>query len=98
MFRDHNVNWIWESAKRLADAKVRWIRTDGDRLYKGISSLFGAETETVILRFNFPPLLVPLLKDPRRFARLRKCDLACNQFRFSVLSVQPNLLQRLVTD
>ena len=76
MFRDHNVNWIWESAERLADTKVKWIRTEGDRRYKGISSLFGAETdletrETGILRFNFPPLLVPILKDPHRFARLR---------------------------
>ena len=76
MFRDHNVHWIWESAVRLAETKVRWIRTDGDRRYKGISSLFGAETDTDmreagILRFHFPPLLVPILKDPRRFARLR---------------------------
>lgn len=76
MFRDHSVNWIWQSAERLAETKIRWIRTEGDRRYKGISSLFGAETDveirdTGILRFSFPALLVPILKDPRRFARLR---------------------------
>jgi hypothetical protein len=76
MFRDHNAHWIWESAERLADTRVRWIRTEGDRRYRGISSLFSAEIdettkESGVLRFSFPPLLVPILKDPRRFARLR---------------------------
>lgn len=72
----HHTDWIWESAERLADTKVKWIRTEGDRRYKGVGHLFSAETdeeqrENGILRFNFPPLLVPILKDPRRFARLR---------------------------
>jgi len=76
VFRDHNVNWIWDSSERLADTKVRWIRTEGDRRYKGISSLFSAEVDdesrdTGILRFSFPSLLIPILKDPHRFARLR---------------------------
>jgi replication initiator protein len=80
LFRDlrgrHHTDWIWESAERLADTKVRWIRTEGDKRYKGVGHLFGAETEDEVreqgtLRFHFPPLLVPILKDPRRFARLR---------------------------
>jgi hypothetical protein len=80
VFRDlrsrHHTDWIWESAERLADTKVRWIRTEGDKRYKGVGHLFGAETEDEVkekgtLRFHFPPLLVPILKDPRRFARLR---------------------------
>src|SRR6266436_9027147 len=80
IFRDlrgrHHTDWIWESAERLADTKVRWIRTEGDKRYKGVGHLFGAETEDEVreqgtLRFHFPPLLVPILKDPRRFARLR---------------------------
>jgi hypothetical protein len=80
VFRDlggrHHTDWIWESAERLADTKVRWIRTEGDKRYRGVGHLFGAETEEEVkekgtLRFYFPPLLVPILKDPRRFARLR---------------------------
>jgi len=80
IFRDlhsrHHTDWIWESAERLADTKVRWIRTEGDKRYKGVGHLFSAETEEELrergtLRFNFPPLLIPILKDPRRFARLR---------------------------
>jgi hypothetical protein len=80
MFRQldsrHHTDWIWESAKRLAETRIEWIRTEGDRRYKGIDALFGAETDVEFrehgtLRFHFPPLLVPILKDPRRFARLR---------------------------
>jgi Initiator Replication protein len=72
----HHSDWIWESATRLADTRVRWIRTDGDKRYKGIGRLLSAETdeeaqEGGVLRFSFDPLLVPILKDPRRFARLR---------------------------
>ena len=72
----HHSDWIWDSAERLTSTIVRWIRTEGDKRYKGISSLFGAEAEkeakdSGVLRFHFPPLLVPILKDPRRFSRLR---------------------------
>ena len=72
----HHSDWIWESAKRLSRTIIEWRYTQGDKRYKGISSLFGAETdedskEQGVLRFHFPPLLVPILKDPRRFARLR---------------------------
>ena len=76
MFRDHNAHWIWESAERLADTKVTWIRLEGDRRYKGVGHLLSAEMDEEsrdrgALRFHFPPLLIPILKDPRRFARLR---------------------------
>jgi hypothetical protein len=72
----HHTDWIWESADRLAGTKVKWIRVEGDRRYKGVDNLLGAETDEEtqkegVLRFNFPPLLVPILKDPQRFARLR---------------------------
>jgi hypothetical protein len=64
VFRDlrgrHHTDWIWESAERLADTKVRWIRTEGDKRYRGVGHLFGAETEDEVkekgtLRFHFPP-------------------------------------------
>jgi hypothetical protein len=81
VFRDlggqHETNWIWESAERLTRTIVKWEQTFGDDRYeKGISSLFGAVLskavrEEGILRFHFPPLLIPIIKEPGRFARLR---------------------------
>jgi Initiator Replication protein len=73
---EHDTKWIWESAERLTKTIIEWRYTEGDTRYKGISALFGAVTEesvrdTGVLKFHFPPLLVPILKDPRRFARLR---------------------------
>ena len=73
---DHNTDWIWETAKRLAQTTIEWHYTEGDARYDGISALFAAEISKTarkagLLRFNFPPLLVPILKDPKRFARLR---------------------------
>lgn len=72
----HSTAWIWEYAERLAKTHVEWERVEGDDRYRGISSLFGAEVtietkQKGVLRFHFPPLLLPILKDPRRFARLR---------------------------
>lgn len=72
----HETNWIWESAGRLTRTIAEWERTEGDKRYQGIASLFQAEISTDahisgILRFAFPALLIPILKDPRRFARLR---------------------------
>ncbi len=72
---DHS-QWIWESAERLTKTIVQWRYTEGDTRYKGISALFGAvlseEARSAgVLRFHLPPLLIPILKDPRRYARLR---------------------------
>jgi Initiator Replication protein len=70
-------SWIWESAKRLSKTTVEWEYAYGDnRFTKGISSLFSAEISedakrAGVLRFSFPTMLIPILKDPRRFARLR---------------------------
>jgi hypothetical protein len=73
---DHNSKWIWESAHRLTRTIVEWERTEGDERYKGVASIFQAEVSkrsvsTGLLRFAFPALLIPILKDPGRFARLR---------------------------
>lgn len=73
---DHNSSWIWESAQRLSRSIVEWEQNEADHRYRGISSLFSAvitedARENGVLRFAFPPLLIPILKDPRRFARLR---------------------------
>jgi Initiator Replication protein len=81
IFRDmggrHEKNWIWESTKRLAKTTVEYRFTHGDKRYTGITSLFSAELEESlsgqkdILHYSFPSKLVPILRDPKRFARLR---------------------------
>lgn len=73
---DHNTAWIWDSAKRLAKTTVEWECTLGDERLQGISSIFGAvlsrpARQAGKLSFNFPPLLIPVIKQPHRFARLR---------------------------
>ena len=80
VFRDtggeHSSNWIWECSRRLAKTIAEWEKVEGDERYQGVSSLFSAELndkakEDGILRFAFPALLIPILKDPRRFSRIR---------------------------
>jgi hypothetical protein len=73
---EHDSEWIWGSSQRLTKTIVEWEQTEGDTRYQGISSLFGAVISkearaSGVLRFHFPPLLIPILKEPRRFARLR---------------------------
>ena len=73
---EHGTKWLWESAKRLASTTIEWEYTLGDDRVQGVSSLFSAEVHkaaraTGKLRFAFPQLLIPILKEPSRFARLR---------------------------
>src|SRR5207302_4481000 len=73
---EHDSKWIWESATRLTRTIVEWRYTEGDTRYDGIAAIFSAEIgrnarKTGLLRFQLPGLLIPILKDPRRFARLR---------------------------
>ncbi len=70
-------DWIWPAAQRLASTRVQWVSTEGTQHEEGVEAVFGAvvsETPTTVapvLRFHFPPLLLPLLQDPRGFAQLR---------------------------
>lgn len=73
---DHNSAWIWDSARRLAKTTVEWEQTLGDERVLGVSSIFGAmlskqSRQSGRLKFHFPPLLIPIIKQPHRFARLR---------------------------
>lgn len=74
---DHNTKWIWESAKRLMRTTVEWEQIDGDERYQGIAVLLSyalthkEARQTGLLRFELPAGLIPILKEPRRFARLR---------------------------
>lgn len=73
----HETNWIWESARRLGKTIAEWEQTfNDDRYEQGVSSIFSAilskdARSQGILRFAFPAPLIPILKEPRRFARLR---------------------------
>lgn len=73
---EHGTSWLWESAKRLAKTTIEWEYNLGDERVQGVASLFSAEVHKSAraqgnLRFGFPPLLIPILKEPTRFARLR---------------------------
>jgi hypothetical protein len=77
---DHNTKWLWESAKRLAETVAEWrtVCELGDERFEelGIGSLLFANLSkksrgTGRLTFGFPPNLIPIIKEPMRFARLR---------------------------
>ena len=77
---DHNTKWLWESVKRLAETVAEWKTVhnlDDERFEElGIGSLLFANLskrtrETGRLTFGFPPNLIPIIKEPMRFARLR---------------------------
>ena len=74
---EHDTAWIWESAKRLSRTVVEWEFKFGDGRYDaGITSIFAAniskeKQKEGKLRYNFPPMLIPIIKQPGRFSRLR---------------------------
>lgn len=74
---DHNTRWLWESVRRLAKTTVEWETTFSDeRFEQGIAAIFGANLSKKarsqgVLHFFFPPTLIPIIKQPMRFARLR---------------------------
>lgn len=74
---DNSPSWIWDSAKRLAKTSIEWEQVEGEDRLQGIASLLSyaaTHKEAQLdgyLRFEFPAGLIPVLKEPRRFARLR---------------------------
>jgi len=72
----HSTEWIWESAKRLSRTIVEFEVTYGDERFDGITSIFAAVVPRKgrrgsCLHFWFPEPLIPIIKEPLRFARLR---------------------------
>ncbi|MCU7903279.1 MAG: replication initiation protein [Candidatus Thiodiazotropha sp. (ex Lucinoma aequizonata)] len=62
--------------ERLAKTSIEWEYTLGDDRIRGVGSLFSAEVHKSAraggrLKFSFPNLLIPIIKEPSRFARLR---------------------------
>ena len=77
---DHNTKWLWDSAKRLANTVAEWktVCEMGDERFEelGVGALLFASLSkpnraTGTLKFGFPPNLIPIIKEPMRFARLR---------------------------
>lgn len=73
---DHSTAWIWESAKRLSRTIVEFEVTYGDERFDGITSIFAAvvprkERRGSTLHFWFPEPLIPIIKEPLRWSRLR---------------------------
>lgn len=77
---DHNTKWLWESARRLANTVAEWktVHEMGDERFEelGIGALLFANLSKKSrgmgqLTFGFPPNLIPIIKEPMRFARLR---------------------------
>ncbi|BBL77364.1 replication initiation protein [Methylomagnum ishizawai] len=70
-------NWIWDSAMNLAQTSIKWKQIEGEDRLVGFAHLlsYAATHEEAradgVLRFEFPAGLIPVLKEPRRFARLR---------------------------
>jgi len=71
-----DIEQLWQSAKRLTKTTVEFVFTDKDGRWNTISGLFSAQIfkkqeRDGIFRFMFPAPLIPLLLEPKRFARLR---------------------------
>lgn len=73
---EHSTEWIWQSAKRLAQTTVEFEVTYNDERYDTVTSIFTASVPRKgkrgsELHFWFPEPLIPIIKEPLRFARLR---------------------------
>ncbi|WP_299855374.1 replication initiation protein, partial [uncultured Roseobacter sp.] len=73
---EHSTEWIWNSAKRLAQTTVEFEVTYNDERYDTVTSIFTASVPRKgkrgsELHFWFPEPLIPIIKEPLRFARLR---------------------------
>ncbi len=74
---DTGTNWIWEAANALHGTRVKWTETNGDkRCRKSLALVPYIELEEEnrkegILRFRLQREIVPILKEPLRFAKLR---------------------------
>lgn len=75
----HDAEWIWQSAKRLTETRVSFTAKFDDPRFdeiEGYSNLFNAMISrqrrmSRTLVFEFPAILLPIIMQPSRFARLR---------------------------
>jgi plasmid replication initiation protein len=67
---------FWDSIKRLTKTHVEYHFIEDDERWEGATTLFmgqykAKQKRTGIVRFMFPPPLIPIILEPGRFARLR---------------------------
>ncbi len=72
----HETEWIWESARRLSRTIIEFETTLGDERFDNVTSIFAASVPRKgrrgsELHFWFPEPLIPIIREPARFARLR---------------------------
>ena len=88
---ENTTTWLWDSASHLVETTVRWTEIQGDELFKGVGALlpYAITNEdarkTGILKFKFNEKLIPILKEPSRFTRLRLHFLMSLSGRYSIL-------------
>jgi hypothetical protein len=75
---DFSPQWIWESARRLNKTSIDWQQMKNGRCSAlGTASLLSSAStdieaqESGYLQFEIPAALIPIFKNPGRFARLR---------------------------
>lgn len=74
---DGNIERLWDSIKRLTLTHVEYRRIDeNDEEWLGATALFQGEYKSKqkrdgLVRFMFPAPLIPMILEPKRFARLR---------------------------
>jgi len=69
-----DVTKVWEASRRLTRTIVDYVEVDENQdIWDGVTVLFQAKKRQKdgLFRFKFPAELVPLIKAPGRFARLR---------------------------
>lgn len=87
------MEWLWQAAKRLTRTTVEFEQDINDKRYKGITGMFAAmcpkkEERDGVFRYMFPAPLVPILRQPGRFARLRVTFLLGLESKYAVTLYQ----------
>ncbi len=88
---ENTTTWLWDSASSLVETTVRWTEIHGDERFKGIAALLTYamtnedDRKTGILKFKFNEKLIPILKEPSRFTRLRLHFLMSLSGRYAIL-------------
>lgn len=71
-----DIERIWNSVRRLTKTHVEYQFVEDDERWEGASTIFMGQYKPKqrrdgLVRFMFPPGLVPIFKEPGRFARLQ---------------------------
>ena len=88
---ENTTTWIWDSAASLVGTTVKWIEIHGDERFKAIATLLTYaminedDRKTGILKFQFNNKLIPILKEPSRFTKLRLHFLMSLSGRYAIL-------------